>query len=159
MVWLFWGLGMWVWGVWEIRDQGMGVDFQYYWLLGLVGKGFLDVFGFIDFIMGLVGLGKMVCFVYKGLKLVVEYWLVCKDGWVCFKFVCICDIYCDFVRMVFLFWYDVFLISYFYMVEYFGGQDWLVKYKLCWKVRWFGVGEIKIEFQMEIGVIGDQNVE
>lgn len=137
----------------------MEIDFEHYRPPGPVGKGFLDALGPIDLIMGPAGSGKTVCSVYKGLKLAVEYWPICKDGWVRFKLACIRDTYRDFARTALSSWYDAFPISHPYTAEHSGGQDRPVKHKLRWRARRRGVGEIKIEFLMETGAIGDQNVE
>lgn len=138
----------------------MGIDITRYKPPGPVGEAFLNSFGPVDTIMGPTGSGKTVCSVYKGPKLAAEYLPVCKDGWVKVRMACIRDTYRDFARTALDSWYDAFPINHPWTVEHSGGQDRPVKHRLQWEAhRPGGVGKVKIDFEMQTGAIGDNNIE
>lgn len=135
------------------------IDFQRYKPPGPVGASFLNSLGPIDTIMGPAGSGKTVASVYKGPKLAAEYLPVCKDGWVRVRVACIRDTYRDFARTALDSWHDAFPKNHPFTVHYEGGQDRPVKHRLQWAARRPGAGEIKIDFEMQTGAIGDENIE
>jgi len=109
--------------------------------------------------MGPAGSGKTVASVYKGPKHAVELFPVCRDGWVKVRVACIRDTYRDFARTALASWHDAFPKDHPYTVSYEGGQDRPVKHRLQWAATRAGYGEIKIDFEMITGAIGDANVE
>lgn len=135
------------------------IDFQRYKPPGPVGAAFLNSTGPIDLIMGPAGSGKTVASVYKGPKLAAELFPVCRDGWVRVRLACIRDTYRDFARTALSSWHDAFPKDHPYTVSYEGGQDRPVKHRLKWKAVRPGFGEIKIDFEMITGAVGDANVE
>lgn len=137
----------------------MGIDVTQYRSPGPVGEKFLNSLGPIDLIMGPAGSGKTVASVFKGPMLAATYFPVCKDGWVRVKVACIRDTYRDFARTALASWYDAFPIKHPWTVHHEGGQDRPVKHRLQWTAKRPGVGEVKIDFEMQTGAIGDANVE
>lgn len=135
------------------------IDFQRYRPPGPVGASFLNSLGPIDTIMGPAGSGKTVASVFKGPKLAAEYLPVCTDGWVRVRVACIRDTYRDFARTALDSWHDAFPKNHPYTVHYEGGQDRPVKHRLKWRAVRPGYGEVKIDFEMQTGAIGDENIE
>jgi hypothetical protein len=137
----------------------LGIDFQRYKPPGPVGRAFLNSLGPIDTIMGPAGSGKTVASVYKGIKLAAEYFPVCKDGVVRVRIACIRDTYRDFARTALDSWHDAFPKNHPFTKHYEGGQDRPVKHRLQWIATRPGVGNVKIDFEMQTGAIGDDNIE
>lgn len=136
----------------------MGIDVTKYNPPGPVGAAFLKNLGPIDIIMGPAGSGKTVCCVMKGPLLATTYLPVCKDGVIRVKAAYIRDTYRDFARTFLSSWYNTFPVNHPWTVKHEGGQDRPVKHHLKWKTR-RGNDEVIVDFQMETGAIGDQNIE
>lgn len=136
----------------------MGIDLQRYRPPGPVGGRFLMEKGPIDIIMGPAGSGKTVASVFKGPLLATQYMPVCKDGWVRVKIACIRGTYRDFERTALQSWHEAFPEKHDWTVSYSGGQDRPVKHRLQWETL-RGGDKVKIDFQLETGAVGDQNIE
>jgi len=136
----------------------MGIDFQHYRPPGPIGAAFIESHGPIDMIMGPGGSGKTVASVIKGPTLAARYAPVCKDGWVRVKTLCVRDTYRDFARTALASWYNMFPESHQWTQSHEGGQDRPVKHVLAWRAR-RGGDEIKIEYTMETGAPGQDEIE
>ncbi|WP_161831491.1 hypothetical protein, partial [Pseudovibrio sp. POLY-S9] len=136
----------------------MGIDITKYKPPGPVGASFIKSRGPIDIIMGPAGSGKTVCSVMKGPTLATTYLPVCKDGIIRVKAAFIRDTYRDFARTFLSSWYNTFPVNHPWTVKHEGGQDRPVKHHMKWKTR-RGADEVIVDFQMETGAIGDQNIE
>lgn len=137
----------------------MGLQLTRYRTPGPVGDAFFKSIGPIDLIMGPGGSGKTVACVFKGPTLAARYFPVCKDGWVKVKVACIRDTYRDFDRTALESWYNAFPKNHPWTVSHAGGQDRPVVHRLQWKAHRQGIGEIKIDYTMQTGAIGENNIE
>lgn len=136
----------------------MGIEVTRYTPPGPIGAAFIKSRGPIDAIMGPGGSGKTVASVIKGPMHAAEYMPVCKDGWVRVKTLCVRDTYRSFARTALASWYNMFPEKHPWTVSHEGGQDRPVVHKLQWEaVR--GRDTIKIEYVMETGAIGDNDLE
>lgn len=138
----------------------MSKDIKRYIPPGPIGAAFIQSRGPIDIIMGPAGSGKTVASVIKGPLLAASYMPVCKDGVVRVKMICVRDTYRDFARTALASWHEYFPIGHPWQRAdkgYEGGQDRPVRHHLEWEA-WRGPDKVKIEFTMETGAIGDQNV-
>ncbi|GCA49294.1 hypothetical protein KGO5_01737 [Sinorhizobium sp. KGO-5] len=134
------------------------IDIQRYMPPGPIGAAFIKSRGPIDTIMGPGGSGKTVCSVIKGPMHAAEYMPVCKDGWVRVKTLCVRDTYRSFARTALASWYNTFPEKHPWTVSHEGGQDRPVVHTLCWEA-WRGADKVKIEYTMETGAIGDNDLE
>lgn len=138
----------------------MGIDIARYLPPGPVGAQFIKSRGPIDIIMGPAGSGKTVASVIKGPLLAAAYMPVCKDGVVRVKLICVRDTYRDFARTALASWHEAFPIGHPWQRPekgYEGGQDRPVRHHLEWDA-WRGPDKVRVEFTLETGAIGDQNV-
>lgn len=136
----------------------MGIDIQKYQPPGPIGAAFLNSRGPIDAIMGPGGSGKTVVSVIKGPMLAAKYMPVCRDGWVRVKTLCVRDTYRSFARTALASWYNTFPEKHPWTVSHEGGQDRPVVHTLQWEAM-RGPDKIKIEYVMETGAIGDNDLE
>lgn len=136
----------------------MGINVQRYKPPGPIGEAFIFSRGPIDAIMGPGGSGKTVCSVIKGPTHAAEYMPVCKDGWVRVKTLCVRDTYRSFARTALASWYNTFPEKHPWTYSHEGGQDRPVVHVLRWEA-WRGRDKIKIEYTMETGAIGDNDLE
>lgn len=136
----------------------MGINIQRYTPPGPIGAAFIKSRGPIDTIMGPGGSGKTVASVIKGPMLAAEYMPVCKDGWVRVKTLCVRDTYRSFARTALKSWYDTFPEKHPWTVKHEGGQDRPVVHTLRWEA-WRGPDKITVEYTMETGAIGDNDLE
>lgn len=136
----------------------MGIDIQRYMPPGPIGAAFIQSRGPIDAIMGPGGSGKTVCSVIKGPMHAANYLPVCKDGWVRVKTLCVRDTYRSFARTALASWYNTFPEKHAWTESHEGGQDRPVVHKICWEA-WRGPDKVKIEYVMETGAIGDNDLE
>lgn len=136
----------------------MGIDIQRYKPPGPIGAAFIKSRGPIDAIMGPGGSGKTVCSVIKGPRHAAEYMPVCRDGWVRVKTLCVRDTYRSFARTALASWYNTFPEKHQWTHDHEGGQDRPVVHTLRWIAK-RGNDEIKIEYIMETGAIGDNDLE
>lgn len=134
------------------------VDITNYTPPGPIGNAFIRSRGPIDTIMGPGGSGKTVCSVVKGPRHAAEYMPVCKDGWVRVKTLCVRDTYRSFARTALASWYNTFPEKHPWTVSHEGGQDRPVVHVLRWEA-WRGREKIKIEYTMETGAAGDNDLE
>ncbi|NTF67699.1 hypothetical protein [Rhizobium rhizogenes] len=138
----------------------MGIDVKQYQPPGPVGARFIASRGPIDIIMGPAGSGKTVASCIKGPLTSAAYMPVCKDGRVRVKLVCVRDTYRDFARTALASWHEMFPIGHPWQRPdkgYEGGQDRPVKHHLIWEA-WRGPEKVIVEFSLETGAIGDNNV-
>lgn len=136
----------------------MGIEVTHYEPPGPIGEAFINSRGPIDAIMGPGGSGKTVGSVIKGPKHAAQYMPVCKDGWVRVKTLCVRDTYRSFARTALASWYNMFPIKHPWTVSHEGGQDRPVVHKMCWEA-YRGRDLIKVEYVMETGAIGDNDLE
>lgn len=134
------------------------IDIKSYRPPGPIGNAFLKSRGPIDAIMGPGGSGKTVVSVVKGPRHAAEYMPVCKDGWVRVKTLCVRDTYRSFARTALASWYNTFPEKHPWTISHEGGQDRPVVHTLQWEA-WRGPDKIKIEYTMETGAIGDNDLE
>lgn len=134
------------------------IDVARYVPPGPIGSAFIKSRGPIDVIMGPGGSGKTVCSVIKGPMHAAEYMPVCKDGWVRVKTLCVRDTYRSFARTALASWYNTFPEKHAWTVSHEGGQDRPVVHKLCWRAM-RGPDAINVEYIMETGAIGDNDLE
>jgi hypothetical protein len=138
----------------------MGIDVKQYQAPGPVGARFIASRGPIDIIMGPAGSGKTVASCIKGPLTSAAYMPICKDGRVRVKLVCVRDTYRDFARTALASWHEMFPIGHPWQRPekgYEGGQDRPVKHHLIWEA-WRGPEKVIVEFSLETGAIGDNNV-
>ncbi|MGO8401333.1 hypothetical protein ACC783_23675 [Rhizobium ruizarguesonis] len=136
----------------------MGIEVTHYEPPGPIGEAFINSRGPIDAIMGPGGSGKTVGSVIKGPKHAAQYMPVCKDGWVRVKTLCVRDTYRSFARTALASWYNMFPVKHAWTVSHEGGQDRPVVHKMCWEA-YRGRDLIKVEYVMETGAIGDNDLE
>ncbi len=136
----------------------MGIDIKQYVPPGPVGAAFIKSRGPIDAIMGPGGSGKTVASCIKGPMHAAEFMPVCRDGWVRVKTLCVRDTYRSFARTALASWYNMFPQKHPWTVSHEGGQDRPVVHTLQWEVQ-RGRDKIKIEYVMETGAIGDNDLE
>lgn len=136
----------------------MGLDITQWKPPGPIGAAFVKHLGPIDVIMGPGGSGKTVASCIKGPLHAAEYMPVCKDGWVRVKTLCVRDTYRSFARTALASWYNMFPESHKFTVSHEGGQDRPVVHTLAWET-WRGPDKIKVEYTMETGAIGDNDLE
>jgi hypothetical protein len=140
-------------GVDNIKDW-----FSHYRPPGPIGAAFIKHRGPIDVIMGPAGSGKTVASCIKGPLLAAEYAPVCKDGWVRVKTLCVRDTYRSFARTALESWYNMFPEKHWMTHDHEGGQDRPVKHTLRWRAK-RGADIVNIEYVMETGAIGDNDLE
>lgn len=136
----------------------MGVGITNYRPPGPIGAAFLKSRGPIDTIMGPGGSGKTVCSVMKGPMIAAQYMPVCKDGWVRVKTLCVRNTYRSFAKTALESWYGKFPIGHEWQVSHEGGQDRPVVHKLQW-IADRGREKVKVEYIMETGAVGDNDLE
>jgi hypothetical protein len=136
----------------------MGLDFRHYEPPGPVGAAFIKSRGPIDLIMGPGGSGKTVASVIKGPRHAASYAPVGRDGWVRVKTLCVRDTYRSFAATALQSWYELFPEKHPWTYTHEGGQDRPVKHVLRWQAR-RGSDLVNIEYTMETGAIGDNNLE
>ncbi|WFS02206.1 hypothetical protein [Rhizobium tumorigenes] len=136
----------------------MGIDFKHYQPPGPVGARFIVSKGPIDLIMGPGGSGKTVASVVKGPRLAGAYAGVDKNGWVRVKTLCVRDTYRSFAGTALQSWYGTFPEKHAWTHSHEGGQDRPVKHVLRYEVQ-RGWDKINVEYTMETGAIGDNNLE
>ncbi|MBY2992487.1 hypothetical protein HF272_13715 [Rhizobium leguminosarum] len=134
------------------------IDIKHYLPPGPIGAAFLKSRGPIDVIMGPGGSGKTAVSVVKGPMHAAEYMPVCRDGWVRVKTLCVRDTYRSFARTALASWYNTFPEKHPWTVSHEGGQDRPVVHKLCWEA-WRGPDKVNVEYVMETGAIGDNDLE
>lgn len=138
----------------------MAISIETYKPPGPVGAAFIQSRGPIDIIMGPAGSGKTVASCIKGPLLSASYMPICKDGRVRVKLVVVRDTYRDFARTALASWHEMFPIGHPWQRPdkgYEGGQDRPVKHHLIWQA-WRGPDKVIVEFTLETGAIGEQNV-
>ncbi|MBB3385995.1 MULTISPECIES: hypothetical protein [unclassified Rhizobium] len=136
----------------------MNFDVKHYEPPGPIGWAFIKSRGPINAIMGPGGSGKTVASCVKGVMHAAEFMPVCKDGWVRVKTLCVRDTYRSFARTALASWYNMFPEKHAWTVKHEGGQDRPVVHTLQWEaIR--GRDKIKIEYVMETGAIGDNDLE
>jgi hypothetical protein len=138
--------------------MGMQIDITRYKPPGPIGAAFIKSRDPINAVMGPGGSGKTVCSVIKGPMHAAEYMPVGRDGWVRVKTLCVRDTYRSFARTALASWYNSFPEKHPWTVSHEGGQDRPVVHKLQWEA-WRGPDKIRIEYVMETGAIGDNDLE
>lgn len=138
--------------------MGAGVDFKQYEPPGPVGAAFIKSKGPIDLIMGPGGSGKTVASVVKGPRLAGAYCAVDKNGWVRVKTLCVRETYRSFAATALASWYNMFPVAHPWTHNHEGGQDRPVKHTLRFQVQ-RGWDVLNVEYTMETGAIGDNNLE
>lgn len=136
----------------------MSIEIQKFMPPGPIGTAFIRHRGPIDVIMGPGGSGKTVASCVKGPMHAAEYMPVCKDGWVRVKTLCVRDTYRSFARTALASWYNIFPESHPWTHNHEGGQDRPVVHTLRWQA-YRGRDLINVEYTMETGAIGDNDLE
>lgn len=134
------------------------INVQRYQPPGPIGAAFIQSKGPIDVIMGPGGSGKTVCSVMKGPMLAAQYMPVCRDGWVRVKTLCVRDTYRSFARTALASWYNAFPEKHEWTFSHEGGQDRPVVHVLRWQAK-RGADVVNVEYTMETGAIGDNDLE
>lgn len=134
------------------------IDITRYVPPGPIGSAFIKSRGPIDVIMGPGGSGKTVCSVIKGPMHAAEYMPVCRDGWVRVKTLCVRDTYRSFARTALASWYNTFPEKHPWTFSHEGGLDRPVVHVLRWQT-WRGRDLVNVEYVMETGAIGDNDLE
>lgn len=136
----------------------MGISFQHYKEPGPIAGAFIKSKGPIDLIMGPGGSGKTVASVVKGPLLAGSYAAVDRHGWVRVKTLCVRDTYRSFAATALASWYNMFPINHEWTHHHEGGQDRPVKHVLRFQVQ-RGRDMLNVEYTMETGALGDNNLE
>lgn len=134
------------------------IDVKHWLPPGPIGAAFIKHRGPIDVIMGPGGSGKTVASCMKGPMHAAEYMPVCKDGWVRVKTLCVRDTYRSFARTALASWYNLFPEKHDWTYNHEGGQDRPVVHTLRW-AAYRGRDLVNIEYTMETGAIGDNDLE
>lgn len=134
------------------------LDVKHWQPPGPIGSAFIKHRGPIDVIMGPGGSGKTVASCMKGPMHAAEYMPVCKDGWVRVKTLCVRETYRSFARTALESWYNLFPEKHPWTVSHEGGQDRPVVHTLQWQAK-RGADIVNIEFTLETGAIGDNDLE
>lgn len=140
-------------GYWDL-----GIDFKHYEPPGPVGAAFIVSKGPIDLIMGPGGSGKTVASVVKGPRLAGAYAPVDRYGWIRVKTLCVRDTYRSFAATALASWYGMFPEKHPWTYNHEGGQDRPVKHVLRYQVQ-RGRDLLNVEYTMETGALGDNNLE
>jgi len=125
---------------------------------GPIGDAYIKHRGPIGAIMGPGGSGKTVASCVKGPRLAAEYAPVGRDGWVRVKMLCVRDTYRSFARTALESWYNIFPEKHEWTAAHEGGQDRPVKHTLQFRAL-RGKTMVNVEFIMETGAIGDNDLE
>jgi hypothetical protein len=134
------------------------IDVSRYKPPGPIGEAYMKSRDPINAIMGPGGSGKTVVSCAKGPRHAAEYAPHDRDGWVRVKTLCVRDTYRSFARTALESWYNMFPEKHPWTHSHEGGQDRPVKHVLRWRAQ-RGKDLLNIEYTMETGAIGDNDLE